>query len=149
MRTVERFVTPVPAGVVWRILADVEHWPSWTPTVLAVQPLTAAGLRVGARYRVTQPKLRPAIYEVTECTPNEAFTWVQRFPGGTIIADHRLAPRDGGTEVELSVTSNGLVANLVSMMFSKLIREYVATEARSLKRQCELPAKVSANEFSP
>ena len=137
MRTVERFVTAARAEVVWRILADVEHWPSWTPTVLGVKPLSEAGLRVGARYRVTQPKLRPAVYEVTDCTANEAFTWVQRFPGGTMIADHRLAPRDGGTEVELSFTSNGLVANLLSMMFSKLIRDYVATEARSLKRQCE------------
>ena len=137
MRTVERFVTAARAEVVWRILADVEHWPNWTPTVLGVKPLTQAGLRVGARYRVTQPKLRPAVYQVTECTPHQAFTWVQRFPGGTMIADHRLAPRDGGTEVELSFTSSGLVANLVSMMFSKLIREYVATEARNLKRQCE------------
>ena len=137
MRTVERFVTAAPAELVWRILAEVEHWPNWTPTVLEVQPLSQAGLRVGARYRVTQPKLRPAVYEVTECTPNRAFTWVQRFPGGTMIADHRLAPSDGGTEVELSFTSSGLVANLVSMMFSRLIREYVATEARSLKRQCE------------
>jgi hypothetical protein len=54
-----------------------------------------------------------------------------------MIADHRLASRDGGTEVELSFTSNGLVANLLSMMFSRLIRDYVATEARSLKCQCE------------
>ena len=138
MRTVERFVTAARAELVWRILADVEHWPNWTPTVLEVQPLSQAGLRVGARYRVTQPKLRPAVYEVTECSPNQAFTWVQRFPGGSMIADHRLAPQDGGTEVELSFTSSGLVPNLVSMMFSKLIREYVATEARSLKRQCEL-----------
>src|SRR5215469_11667388 len=114
MRTVERFVTAARAELVWRILADVEHWPTWTPTVLEVQPLSQAGLRVGARYRVTQPKLRPAVYEVTECTPNQAFTWVQRFPGGTMIADHRLDPRDGGTEVELSFTSSGLVANLVS-----------------------------------
>jgi carbon monoxide dehydrogenase subunit G len=137
MRAVERFVTAARAEVVWRILADVEHWPDWTPTVLGVEPLGQAGLKVGARYRVTQPKLRPAVYQVTECTPNEAFTWVQRFPGGAMIADHRLAPGDGGTKVELSFSSSGLVANLVSMMFSKLIREYVATEARSLKRQCE------------
>jgi uncharacterized protein YndB with AHSA1/START domain len=137
MRTVERFVTAAHAEVVWRILADVEHWPNWTPTVLEVKPLGQAGLRVGARYRLTQPKLRPAVYEVTECTPNEAFTWVQRFPGGTMTADHRLTPGDEGTEVELSFTSSGLVANLVSMMFSNLIREYVAIEARSLKRQCE------------
>jgi hypothetical protein len=77
------------------------------------------------------------VYEVSECTPNKAFTWVHKLPGGTMIADHRLVPHDGGTVVELSFASKGLLADLVSMIFSRLIREYVATEARSLQRQCK------------
>jgi len=137
MRTVERFVTTAPPETIWKVLADVENWRNWTPTVLDVKPLTNTGLKVGARYRVTQPKLRPAIYEVTECVPNRGFTWVQRLPGGAMIADHRLVPRNGRTEVELSFTSNGLLANIVSMIFSKTVRDYVATEAKSLQRQCE------------
>jgi uncharacterized protein YndB with AHSA1/START domain len=137
MRAVERIVTSAPPSVVWEILADVEHWPDWTPTVINVTPVGNAGLRVGARYRVTQPKLRPAIYEVTECVPNQRFTWAQKLPGGALVADHRIAPRDGATEVELSFASQGLMANLVASLFSKLIREYVATEARSLKTHCE------------
>jgi hypothetical protein len=54
-----------------------------------------------------------------------------------MIADHRLVPRNGGTEVELSFASRGLLANILSKVFSRRIREYVATEARSLQRQCE------------
>jgi len=137
MHAVQRFITAAHQDAVWRIIADVEHWPNWTSTVLEVKALGNAGLRVGARYRVTQPKLRPAVYEVTECTPSKAFTWVQRFPGGMMIADHRLVPHDGGTEVELSFASKGFMADIVSTIFSRLIREYVATEARSLRRQCE------------
>jgi len=117
MRTAEKFVTTAPPETIWKVLTDVEHWRNWTPTVLEVKPLTNTELKVGARYRVTQPKLRPAIYEVTECVPHRAFTWVQRLPGGVMIADHRLVPRNGRTEVELSFTSNGLLANIVSMIF--------------------------------
>src|SRR5262249_33605399 len=85
----------------------VEHWPNWTPTELEVKPLGNTELRVGAQYRVTQPKQRPAVYEVTECTANKAFPWVQKRPGSTMIADHRLVPRNGTTEVELSFASKG------------------------------------------
>lgn len=137
MHTIEKFITTARPDPIWRILADVEHWPNWTPTVQEIKPLGNTGLRVGAQYRVTQPKLRPAVYEVSECTPNKAFTWVHKLPGGTMIADHRLVPHNGGTEVELSFASKGLLADLASMIFSRLIREYVATEARSLERQCK------------
>lgn len=137
MRVVQKFVTPAQPGSVWQILADVEHWRDWTPTVEEIKPVHANGLRVGARYRVVQPKLRPAIYEVTECVPNQAFTWVQKLPRGGMIAGHRLSFRDGGTEVELSFTSEGLLAKIVGKMFSKLIRDYVATEAKSLKSRCD------------
>lgn len=137
MHTIEKFITTARPDAIWRIIADVEHWPNWTPTVLEVKPLDNTGLRVGAQYRIRQPKLRPAVYEVSECTPNKTFTWVHKFPGGTMIADHRLVPHDGGTEVGLSFASNGFLADLVSMIFSRLIREYVATEARSLQRQCK------------
>jgi uncharacterized protein YndB with AHSA1/START domain len=137
MRTVQQFVTSARADTIWQVLVDVEHWPKWNPTILQITPLTNDGLRIGARYRVVQRKLRPAVYEVTECTPNHAFTWVQKLPGGEMIADHRISPGKAETEVELSFRSSGFLANLLGMVFSKLICEYVATEAMGLKRHCE------------
>jgi hypothetical protein len=137
MQVVQAFNTPARLDVVWQILADVEHWRDWTPTVMEIKPLGNTGLTVGARYRVVQPNLRPAIYEVTECVPNRAFTWVQKIPGGALIADHRLSSHGRETQVELSFTSKGLLANLVSKMFSQLISNYVATEAKSLKSRCD------------
>ena len=136
MRVVQTFVTPARPEAVWQVLADVEHWRDWTPTVVEIEPLNNNGLTVGARYRVVQPKLRPAIYEVTECIPNQSFTWMQKLPGGGMIAGHRLSPHDGATAVELSFTSKGLVAHIVSKVFSRLISNYVATEAKSLKNRC-------------
>jgi carbon monoxide dehydrogenase subunit G len=137
MRVAQRFITSARPDIVWQVLADVEHWRDWTPTVVAIKPLSNKGLTVGARYRVVQPKLPPAVYEVMECVPNQAFTWVQKLVGGAMIADHRVSPSDGGAEVELSFTSKGLLANIVGKVFSKLIRDYVATEAKSLKSKCD------------
>jgi len=137
MRTVETLVTSASPQVVWSVLADVEHWCDWTPTVTEVKALNGTGLKVGAKYRVVQPNLTPATYEVTEYVPNRRFTWVQKFAGGAMIPDHRVAAGDGATRVELSFLSKGLVANVVGSLFSRTIRDYVATEARSLKKHCD------------
>jgi len=137
MRVVQKFITPAGPDTVWQVLADVEHWHDWTPTVVEIKPLSNTGLTVGDRYRVVQPKLRPAIYEVTECIPNKEFTWEQKLSGGAMIAGHRLTSHDGATEVELSFTSKGLLANIVGRMFSKMISDYVEIEAKSLKSRCD------------
>ena len=137
MRVVQNFLTPAGPDTVWQVLADVEHWRDWTPTVVEIKPLSNKGLTVGARYRVVQPKLRPAVYQVTECVPNLAFTWVQKVPGGEMIGDHRLSPRDGATEVQLSFATKRLFAHILGEMFSKSICDYVATEAKSLKSLCD------------
>lgn len=145
MQTVERVIIQATPAAVWRVLADVERWPTWTPTVEHVQPLTPDGLRLGARYRITQPKLRPAVYEVTECAPHKAFTWVQKAAGATLIADHRLIGDATSTEVELSFSTEGLMGAIFGGMYAKRIAEYVKTEARSLKLHCErLPAAATA-----
>lgn len=141
MRVTVRFVTQAQPAIIWQVLADVEHWHEWTPTVLAIKPLGHSGFSVGARYQVVQPKLRPAIYEVTECVPCRRFTWAHRFSGGVMIADHRITQRDGSAEVELSFSSSGLLGNIVGRVFIRLIRNYVRTEAQSLNDRCALLAQ--------
>ncbi len=137
MQIVERVIVKAAPATIWQLLADVERWPTWTPTVLHVQPLTPDGLRIGARYRVTQPKLRPGVYEVTECAPHEVLTWVQKAPGATMIADHRLSGNRSETEVELSFATEGPLGAILGQFYSKRIADYVRTEARSLKARCE------------
>jgi carbon monoxide dehydrogenase subunit G len=148
MRAAETFITSAGPEVVWSVLADVEHWRDWTPTVIEVKALNGTGLKVGAKYRVTQPKLRPATYEVTEYVPNRRFTWVQKFAGGAMIADHRVVTGEGATKVELSFASKGLLANIAGNLFSRMIRDYVATEARSLKKRCDNLAEEAAHARS-
>lgn len=145
MHSVARVIINATPAAIWQVLADVERWPRWTPTVLEVEPLTNHGFHVGSRYRITQPKLRPAVYEVTECVPDKAFAWVTRAPGATMTADHRINACDGaGVEVELTFTTEGLLGGLLGMKYAKLITEYVRTEARSLKTHCESPQIAAA-----
>jgi uncharacterized protein YndB with AHSA1/START domain len=145
MQTVERVIIKARPADIWQVLADVERWPTWTPTVLSVEPVTRDGFKVGAKYRVTQPKLRPAIYEVTERVPHQVFTWEQKSLGASMVAEHRLTAFDGsGTEVELAFATKGLVGAIAGGMYSKLIAEYVKTEAKSLKQHCEMLAAKTA-----
>jgi carbon monoxide dehydrogenase subunit G len=138
MHTIERVIIQANPAAIWQVLADVQRWPRWNPTVLSVEPLTNHGFHAGSRYRIVQPKLRPAVYEVTECVPNQAFTWVVRAPGARMVADHRINACDGsGAEVELSFSTEGLVGALLGSVYAKRIGEYVRTEARSLKACCE------------
>jgi len=137
MEVVETFSTAAKPEAIWQILADVSHWKDWTPTVLDIIPLNGENLQVGARYRVSQPEIKPAIYEVTACVPNEGFTWVQKISGGGLFASHTIRVKDGSTNVELSFFSKGLLAAAAAALFSSKIRKLVTTEARSLKERVE------------
>jgi hypothetical protein len=44
---------------------------------------------------------------------------------------------DGATKVELSFTSQGLLANIIGNLFSRMIRDYVAAESKGLKKHCD------------
>ena len=137
MQVVETFSTAANPEAIWQILADVSHWKDWTPTVLDITPLNGDNLQVGARYRVSQPGMKPSIYEVTACVPNESFTWVQKIAGGGLFASHTIRVKDGSTNVELSFFSKGLLAAAAATLFSSKIRNFVSTEARSLKEKVE------------
>ena len=137
MQVIETFSTTANPETIWHVLADVSHWKDWTPTVLDITPLNGENLQVGARYRVSQPEIKPAIYEVTTCVPDEGFTWVQKISGGGLFASHTILVKDGSTTVELSFFSKGLLAAAVATLFSSKIRNLVSTEARSLKEKVE------------
>lgn len=61
-----------PRESVWRVLSAVAAWPEWLPTVTSVQALDGDPLKLGSRYTVRQPKLRPATWVVTELNRHTA-----------------------------------------------------------------------------
>lgn len=127
-----------PANAVWALLAAVTSWPSWTPTVATAEALDAPELAPGYRYRLTQPKLAPAVWTVTALEPGRAFTWQSEGPGLRTIAAHTLTPLPtGGARVELSVEFAGLMSWLAGLLGGSLTRSYIAQEAAALKARAE------------
>lgn len=127
-----------PAARVWAVLLDVGRWPDWTPTVLDAKRLDAGPFTVGSRTRVLQPKLRPAVWQVTELdAARGVFTWVARNPGVLVTARHRIEAAGDTSRATLSIEFSGWLGPLVARLVRKLNEQYVSTEAQSLKKRCE------------
>ncbi|MEV7331582.1 SRPBCC family protein [Micromonospora sp. NPDC093244] len=123
---------------VWAVLTDVRRWPEWTASVSRAERGEPGPLTVGATARLTQPRLRPAVWRVTELTEGRAFTWVSATSGVLTRGEHRLLPLpDGRTRVELAIDQSGPLAGPVGWLYGGLLRRYVRTEADGLRRRCE------------
>lgn len=132
--------TDIAADVeqVWAVLVDVPRWPEWTASVSRAERGEPGPLAVGATARLTQPKLRPAVWRVTELTEGREFTWVSQTPGVRTRGEHRLLPLpDGRTRVELVIAQSGPLAGLIGWFYGDLLRRYLRLEADGLKRRSE------------
>ncbi len=85
------------------VLFDVECWPEWTPTMTSVQRLDQGALAEGSRVRIRQPKLLPAVWQVTELDARSGFNWITRSPGLQLRAEHFVETVGAGSRVELVV----------------------------------------------
>lgn len=128
--------------VVWNILADLEQWPSWTPTMKRVTKLTPGPLAKGTAARIVQPKLMPGVWRVTEIHEGRDFTWVQWKPGLRITATHVIQSTPVGARVTVSIRLSGVLAPIMGLFVRRLNRNYLAAEARGLKARSEERAGV-------
>jgi len=126
-----------PCQSVWRVLAAVVAWPTWLPTVSSVQPLDGEPLRIGARYTVRQPKVRPATWVVTELNPPRAFAWQARSPGLLMTAVHTIEEAPGGSRVTLRFAFAGPLGGPIGWLFRSTTERYLAQEVASLKLMVE------------
>ena len=139
-RTRHEIDIEAPPARVWAILEDLARWPEWAPTVTAVQLLDTPPLRVGLRARLTEPKLGPAVWQVTEVSHERSFSW-QTHAGGMIVsATHHVEPRAGGARVALAVETTGLGALLLGWLVARTSRRNLPLDAAALKRAAEAPA---------
>jgi hypothetical protein len=128
---------PDPARA-WRALSEVRSWPDWLPTVTEVVPEDpSAPEATGAAYRVVQPRLGGARWEITDWRPGVGFTWVSRRPGVTTTGTHELVAVEGGVQAHLGIRWSGPGAWLVRAAYGGLTRRYVASEAAALVARCQ------------
>ncbi len=128
-----------PPDRVWAVMADVERWPEWTPTVTRIERLDRGPLAAGSRARIRQPKLPTAIWEVTELREGRSFIWVTRSPGVLVTARHGVEPVGQGTRATLSVGFSGPLGWLVARLTGGLNNRYLALEAQGLRTRSMRP----------
>jgi uncharacterized protein YndB with AHSA1/START domain len=133
-----------PPERVWAVMADVERWPEWTPSVTRIQRLDPGPLAVGSRARIRQPGLPPAIWHVSELVEGRSFTWVTRSPGVRVMARHGVEPIAGGTRATLSLRFSGLLGAVVARMTRRLNERYLALEAQGLSERSREPTSQPA-----
>lgn len=130
---------PAPVDAVWAVLADVERWPEWTPTMRTVELLDGAPLAPGTRVRIAQPRLPVLVWIVDEVRPGPerwGFSWVSGPAAGRTRATHELTVLpDGGTRVALGLDQRGLSA-VFGALTTGITKSYLRTEAESLRRRC-------------
>ena len=148
MRYTKQVELAAPPERVWSVLADVERWPSWTPTVTALDVLDAPdgsgpALREGAEVRITQPGMRPTRYTVTGVEDGRWFRWEARRPGLRQHADHAVeAAGDRCSRATLTFGIDGPVGWLVSPLARPTVRRMVDAEAEALRARVEeMPAQ--------
>jgi uncharacterized protein YndB with AHSA1/START domain len=133
-----------PAAV-WRVLTDVESWPKWTASMTSVERLQQGGLGVGSSARVTQPKLKAAVYTVTECEPDKSFVWEMQAAGLKVRAIHLVEDRgEGHARMVLGVEQTGALSGLIDLLLGKRTRQYVRMEAEGLKKAAEAAEAIEA-----
>jgi len=118
------------------VLCDVERWPQWTSTTTSVLRMDSGPFAVGSKARVLQPKLRPAIWTVTELD-EKSFTWATRQPGVQITAGHMVETEGDRCRVTLSIEYSGLLSAVAARLYGGLTQQYIETEARGLRDRCE------------
>lgn len=138
MRFVESVEIAADADRAWAVQTDVERWPEWTPTVSAARRLEPGPFTLGSSARLEQPRLRPAVWRVTEIDPPHVFVWESDSPGVHSRGEHRVVPLpDGRVRAELVMAQSGPLAGLVGLLLGRTIRGYLRQEADGLKRRCE------------
>ncbi|HEX4329678.1 MAG TPA: SRPBCC family protein [Burkholderiales bacterium] len=135
-----RTAIAAPPQTVWPILADLERWPEWTASMQSVTRLDAGALGTGSRVRVAQPKLRPAVFTITEWQPERNFTWASSTPAVRATAGHLLEPSATGCDLVLRLRFEGWAGGLAGWLMRDLVERYMAMEGEGLKQRSEAAA---------
>jgi hypothetical protein len=119
-------------------VGDLDRWGDLLPTMQQVIRFDAAGpVGVGSRFRVRQPGLPKAVYEVTDWQPGKGFVWVSSSPGVRTTAAHWLESTDGGALLSLRLEWSGPLARIVRTLVGTKARRLVVREADTFTQLAE------------
>lgn len=127
-----------PLDVVWKALVDIERWPTWTGSMRELTWIDEAGMSIGSRARVRQPKMPTLVWEVCELEPGVSFSWSSQSVGVRTVGSHLLkAIGPNRTSVTLGISQSGALSRLLGTMTGRMAVRYIEMECEGLKHHCE------------
>ena len=122
---------------IFRVLADIENWNLWTSSIKRIAIINGIKFNKGTKARIVQPKLLPALWEITEIEKNKYFTWVTKYIGLKMTGKHIIETKNNVTSVESVIIYEGILAKLFYRLTSSLTSQYLTMEINGLKKECE------------
>ena len=122
---------------IFKVLMDFGQWNQWTASITRMSLLNNERPGTGARIKVLQPKLPPAIWTVTESLPGRSLTLEKRSFGLVMLSEHLVVTGNTGTSVTIRMTYQGPLAGLFYVLTRSLTDRYMTMEIDGLKRECE------------
>lgn len=129
-------------NTVFKILSDVTRWKEWTESVSNITFVGSNEFKPGAKLKIVQPKLLPAIWTITEISDGESITWEKKSLGLKIVANHILIETDNNTIVKLQIIYSGFFARISYKLSSELTQRYLIKELLGLKEKCEQISRI-------
>ena len=133
----QRVAVSARPEVVWEVLADVEGWPRWTPTIRTVRALDASKLGLGQRFALRQPFQRERIWYVTTFKDGRSFIWETDGPHG-FEAGHIVDGSGESCYVTAWLRPKGAI-RLVWPLLKPLFEYALSREAAGLMRVLTAP----------
>ena len=125
-------------STLWRAVSDLDRWAEWLTTVDEISRIDGPGpIAVGSRFRVRQPGLAAATYEVTDWQPEAGFTWVARTAGVRTTATHGLVSEGAATRLRLGIDWAGPGARLVRLFYATRTQRFLEQEAAAFATLAE------------
>jgi hypothetical protein len=138
MELMQTFQVQADPARTWRALTAVTTYPRWTASMTEVAALDGPQVVTGHRFRIRQPGLPAAVWQVTDVHDGAAFNWESRAIGLRTVAFHRMTDNgDGTTELTIGLRQTGPLAGLVGLLFRARIRRSLALEAAGLRAAAE------------
>ena len=128
-----------PAERVYEVMADIERWHEWTPSVTSIKRLDAGSFIAGSRALIRQPNFPPALWTVTAADGKRSFTWLNRAPGIKVTAHHSVDTVGRVSRATLALRYEGFFGGLLARLTRGITNRYLRMEANGLKKRSENP----------
>lgn len=126
-----------PVDRVWAVMADVDRWHEWTPSIKGVRRLDGQPLAMDSRVEIRQPGFPAARWTVSDLVAGERFSWVSVAPGLRVTGHHAVMPIPGGSRATLGIEIEGLCGGIWARLTRAITERYIGYESQGLKARAE------------